>query len=360
MITINSQKEILIMLKKYWLAVGLIFCIPSISFAAEKLVFALDLIRHGDRTPVFSMPAVDYKWSEGLGQLTAEGMRQEFELGQAFRKRYIETEHLLPEHYQHGTMYVRSTDYERTLMSAQSLLMGMYPAGTGPVSDEKIPGLPNSLQPIPVHSAPVQQDKVILHRLSSAQYSYLMKKYVYSTPEWQLKERELSPQFKRWSEASGMSITSLAEVNTIADTLFVHQQHHIPMPAGLSEEDIKTIIAAGDWAFMAEERPYPVARANSHQLAMFITQILVKSSKPDARLKYVLLSAHDSTLASMMSLLGVPLLVTPHYASDLNFALYEGGGKGYTVKITYNDELVTVPACGGTTCTLRQIVNLMK
>ena len=45
--------------------------IPSILFAADTLIFAIDIIRHGDRTPLMSLPTVNYQWKEGFGQLTA-------------------------------------------------------------------------------------------------------------------------------------------------------------------------------------------------------------------------------------------------------------------------------------------------
>ena len=54
-------------------------------------------------------------------------------------------------------MYVRATDYDRTLMSAQSLLMGMYPPGTGPSAPENAAtSFTLSFQPIPIFSAPAE------------------------------------------------------------------------------------------------------------------------------------------------------------------------------------------------------------
>src|ERR1700730_861864 len=95
------------------------------AWSQEKLIFAIDLIRHGDRTPINSIPkSPPYHWAEGPGQLTPEGMQQEYQLGVQFRKRYIDQYHLLPPHYDGDTIYVRSSDYDRTLMSAESLLMG--------------------------------------------------------------------------------------------------------------------------------------------------------------------------------------------------------------------------------------------
>lgn len=162
--------------------------IPSLLFADDALIFAVDIIRHGDRTPIATLSAVNYQWQEGPGQLTAEGMQQEYKMGMELRKKYIEQAHLLPEHYEHGTMYVRSTDYERTLMSAESLLMGLYPLGTGPnTSESSLPALPHAFQPIPIFSAPSKYDELIIQQVSSAERKKLMEQYVYSTKEWQEK-----------------------------------------------------------------------------------------------------------------------------------------------------------------------------
>ena len=334
---------------------------PALSFAAEKLIFAVDLIRHGDRTPIETIPKVDYQWTQGLGQLTATGMRQEHELGRQFRKRYIEQTHLLPPHYQHGTMYVRSTDYERTLMSAQSLLTGLYPMGTGPyIADSGKPGLPRALQPIPIHTWPREFDNIILHKINPEERERLMQKYVYSTVEWQKREAALKMNFQRWSEITGLRISRLDDLERLGDTLHIHQLHHAPMPAGMSAEEIQTIMETGDWVFMAEERPKEVGNVYSRRLLSYIAGYLQNGSKQDERLKYVLLSAHDSTIASALSFMGAPLDTSPRYASNLNFSLYENGARNYIVKITYNGSPVVIPACGGTVCPLSKFIEISQ
>jgi lysosomal acid phosphatase len=341
---------------KYWLVIILFFSLPVTSFAGEKLIFALDLIRHGDRTPVIAIPAANYEWQEGQGQLTAIGMRQEYLLGRTLRQRYVETEHLLPETYRAGTLYVRSTDYDRTLMSAQSLLMGLYPAGTSPHAEGQ--GLPHAIQPIPVHSAPVDQDKVILHHLTNEESDVLLKKYLYATPEWKQKEAALIPHYKRWSEATGVTIQSLEDVTYVGDALAIHCLHHLPMPAALTEEDINTIIETNEWLFKIESHTIAIAAAHSRQLMTNIANYLQRGTNTKAPLKFVLLSAHDSTIASVMSLMSVPPANTPPYASDLNFSLYESGSQHYVVKVTYNGTPVSIPACGGTVCPLQKFIEV--
>ncbi len=70
--------------------VSLLGCaLATTSCAADKVIFAIDLIRHGDRTPAFNMPKSDYQWPQGLGELTPTGMAQELALGQQRRKVYV-------------------------------------------------------------------------------------------------------------------------------------------------------------------------------------------------------------------------------------------------------------------------------
>jgi acid phosphatase len=336
----------------------LLICTPSLLFAADKLVFAIDIIRHGDRTPIQSLPTINYQWKEGLGQLTAEGMQQEYEMGVKFRKKYIEQTHLLPEHYEFGTIYVRSTDFERTLMSAESLLLGLYPHGTGPdTTNSGKSALPHAYQPIPIFSAPSMYDDVISKHITHEERNRLMQRYVYSTKEWQQKNNELQSKYPLWSRLTGINIKSLDDLESIGDALYIHQIHHVPMPEGLSTKDIETIIDTSNWVFMWEEKPLRVATVYSAQLMKNVANYLKQGSQK-SKLKYVLLSAHDDTIASALSYMGAPINTVPPYTSTLNFSLYENGQNHFTVKITYNDSLVFIPACGGMVCDLQKFIEL--
>ena len=82
--------------------------------------------------------------------MTARGIEQQHHLGGVIRRRYNS---LLSPNYTRSEIVVRSTDVDRTLMSAQSNLVGLYP-----VSDPPAGTVP--IQPIPIHTVPINIDFV--------------------------------------------------------------------------------------------------------------------------------------------------------------------------------------------------------
>ena len=146
-----------------------------------KIRWAFELFRHGARSPYGGMTS-DFKdcfgaqWN-GLKELTGVGLRQHFLVGHRNRIRYINEHKLLSENYDPREVYLISTDSNRTIMSANAQVQGLYPPGTGPQlfanqSEVAIPPveassyqkakedldkdgyavLPNRINIIPVHS----------------------------------------------------------------------------------------------------------------------------------------------------------------------------------------------------------------
>ena len=75
--------------------------------------------RHGDRTPIFIPENYKADWPLGEGQLTGTGVNQLFLLGETIRGFYPE----LPTNYSSGVIYSRASDTDRTLQSAQSMMV---------------------------------------------------------------------------------------------------------------------------------------------------------------------------------------------------------------------------------------------
>ncbi|WED43956.1 histidine phosphatase family protein [Legionella cardiaca] len=335
--------------------VFLIASIPEQTMAAnERLVFALDLIRHGDRTPFTTLPNAPHLWSEGEGQLTALGMQQEYQLGVKLHQRYLVDNQLLPASYQANTMYVRSTEVDRTMMSAQSLLMGLYPPGTGPVLADAKPALPSQIQPIPIHVVPAAQDNALLIDLRTNEFSELLTNYVFTRADWQQKSAEWSAQYARWSQLTGMTIDNMIDVISVGDTLNTYIAHDLALPQGLSIEEAKTMIAAGNWILATLFKPQQVGDIAGKGALNEIKEHLQRVAERSSKTQFVLLSAHDVTLLGVMSALHVPLDSAPPYASDLNFSVYQSDSDELLIKITYNNKPIPLPGCEINHCSLDQ------
>lgn len=334
---------------------------PSSPDSEGTLVFAIDIIRHGDRTPGTNIPTSPCQWSEGLGELTPVGMREEYNLGRKVHDRYINTYHLLSENYSNGTIYVRATDFNRTLMSAESFLLGLYPTdSTGPLLSSSNPALPNRFQPVPVHTVPQSEEKLLIPDNALNHFDELLANNCTQMPEWKKKETELEPYFPAWSQALGISITNFYQLRPLADVLRIRQLYKIPEPQGLSAQDVHLIMESADWGLVHALKNKNIAAKTGLPLLQDIANYLQQASVKTSALKYLLYSAHDSSIMIASSALGSPLDEIPHYASDLNIALFDQGNKNYRVVFNYNDKPLILSSTGTNSCTLEQFFKLAQ
>jgi len=337
----------------------IVLIIPASVFAEDKAVFALDVIRHGDRMPVSDIPNSTYKWPVPFGQLTPKGIHQEYELGVQMRNEYMYQYALLPMAYQPGTLYVRSSDVDRTLMSAEAVLTGLYPHGTGPYTD-LMPALPDRAQPIPIHTVSGKEETLLYPDGPRYKFDELCNKYVTPAKEWQEKTKKISKNFQRWSKATGVNIKSLYDLKGLADTMFIRKLYKVPLPEGLTERDADEIISAGRWAFMANFSPEIIGQTTGSPLLKEIINYVNEAASGKTQLKHVLFSAHDSTIMAELSAMGAPLRDNPpQYSSRLNFMLFDTDN-GYAVRIKYNGNPVAVKGCEKDFCTLKQFSALVK
>ncbi len=312
--------------------IGLLCWSTAFLYAKDQLVFAVDVIRHGDRTPIQDVQSPPYTWAEGAGQLTDAGAKQEFQLGQKLRFLYVDQYHLLPFSYRAETLYVNASDYERTKMSARAFLSGLYP-------------LPRSSPPIPIYSTPQGDQDTVYSPLSKPARQALFQQYVFSSAAWQAKNKSLRSQYKAWSKVSGFSIHNLVQVIPLGDALYVRELHQVPLPQGLSTTETASIIQTGQWAVTTLFKPQAVGSALSNDLLVSINSDFNAVMKQETPLKYVVFMGHDSTLFSLLSAMGRPALNPIPYASHMSFLLFETPAESYYVIMKWNGRPLNIPAC---------------
>ncbi|XP_062432418.1 lysosomal acid phosphatase isoform X2 [Rhea pennata] len=182
---------------------------------ARSLRFVTLVYRHGDRSPIKAYPRDPYQeaaWPQGFGQLTQVGMRQQWELGQALRRRY---RGFLNATYRRQEIFIRSTDCDRTLMSAEANLAGLYPPERGEMFNPNV-----SWQPIPVHTVPESGERLLKFPLTPCpRYEQLQNETRHSA-EYTNKTKENLQFLQMVAKETGIRDVSLESVWSVYDTLF--------------------------------------------------------------------------------------------------------------------------------------------
>ncbi|TKC53664.1 hypothetical protein EI555_018405 [Monodon monoceros] len=270
------------------------------------------VFRHGDRAPLASYPtdphkeAVSTLWPRGLGQLTGEGVRQQLELGRFLRSRY---EDFLSPEYWREEVYIRSTDFDRTLESAQANLAGLFP--------EAAPGRSEATwRPIPVHTVPVTEDK-------------LLRFPTRSCPRYQelLREAMEAAQYQTALEGWTDFLTHLENftgLSLVGEPLrrAWKQAHGLPLPSWASPDVLQTLAQISALDIGAHVGPPGAAEKAQLSGGILLDAILANFSRVQhlgLPLNMVMYSAHDSTLLALQAALGLYDGHTPPYAACLGF-----------------------------------------
>uniref|UniRef100_G3SP54 acid phosphatase n=1 Tax=Loxodonta africana TaxID=9785 RepID=G3SP54_LOXAF len=328
------------------------------ALAEGPLVFVALVFRHGDRAPLASYPTDPHKeaaptlWPRGLGQLTREGVRQQLELGRFLRSRY--KTFLSPE-YRREEVYIRSTDFDRTLESAQANLAGLFP--------EAAPGTPESnWRPIPVHTVPVTEDKLLRFPTRSCpRYHELLRETTEAT-EYQAALEGWTDFLMHLGNSTGLSLVRepLRRAWKVLDTLLCQRAHGLPLPSWASPDVLQTLTQISALDIGAHVGPPRAAEKAQLTGGILLDAILANFSRVQRLglpLKMVMYSAHDSTLLALQGALGLYDGHTPPYAACLGFEFQrhlgdpEEDGGNVTISLFYRNDssrpplTLSLPGC---------------
>jgi hypothetical protein len=128
------------------------------------------------------------------------------------------------------------------------------------------------------------------------------------------------------------------------------------MPKGLSIAESDTIIKACDTLF---KQSIVAMDQSGKNLLLEIAHHLEEAAEKKSSLKYILYSAHDSSIMSLLAAMNVSIEEIPHYSSDLNIALYEDGKNRFEVQVTLNDHPLQLISGTGTECSLQEFLKFV-
>ena len=155
-------------MKKIFATFTLLLALIPFNYSYGRFVFVSMITRHGDRAPFTNIQNANYKWGTELSELTPIGMNQEYNLGVQLRKRYI------------NLIFYQSIAYTQL--------------GTGRLLSEGNPAIKGRFQPIPIMT--LSADSRLI-QFPYEQYLAVLKKYVYNSPAWQNKIKEVHPNFAK-------------------------------------------------------------------------------------------------------------------------------------------------------------------
>uniref|UniRef100_A0A914IET3 Acid phosphatase n=1 Tax=Globodera rostochiensis TaxID=31243 RepID=A0A914IET3_GLORO len=333
-----------------------LFLLFYASNCAEKLCYVQIIWRHGDRAPLEKAYPEDLNdennWSRGWGQLTIEGMKQMEELGQFLRERYVNANFLAGQFDKKATI-IRSTDVDRALESAQSLLSGMFP----PQSDRERFDTALNWEPIAIHANRDVKNDPLLNPSGypCARYKHLREVAVAQNDANLLEKYKALVAFVRphlnIPEGKLVKMIQLMKLRHITPEII----HNLPQPKWVlkkwDEYGNKTTlelimeIRQKSWVpnFNGNEE---IMRLNAGFLLNEMLGRLNKASSGNGKLdanKMALYSSHDSTLLGLLSVLNVKVpknaLDLPPYAGCVIIDLYEErqtrGAKNFFVQLFY-------------------------
>ncbi|OUC46046.1 histidine acid phosphatase, partial [Trichinella nativa] len=242
--------------------------------------------RHGDRTPAMNFPLnPDQVWSEGTGELTKLGILQQYQLGRFLRHRY---ENFLPKNYSSHEVFIRSTDVNRTLMSALANLAALFEPNSDDMWNKNL-----SWQPIPVHTVPRDLDNVLNLEAKCPAAEKLQIEVWHSSEAMSIvKANEALFELLRLN--TGLPMNTLEEISTVYDPLHcakIHEDKH-SIPHWVTDEVYENItrlfnISTTFWCSSEKVKKF----RGSYLVVDIIERMKRKAGYVDENLKFYAYSA---------------------------------------------------------------------
>lgn len=383
--------------------------VPALPAGYHRVQVQL-MVRHGDRTPLRSLPpnlpsspkgtwacpdqltlaraggasgngarlfAKVYEDAQevipatscALGQLTDIGVRQQRSIGIGLRRAFVRPEEdpanpnpgnasgpylLSADGLSADEVYARATDYPRTQQSIQALLLALSP----PPAGETV--CPSTAEGFTIHTVEKEADTLFgnVHTcpfLPTNEASVLLQ-----SKEWSL-DRSVSAADKATiSEAFGESGSTEDQgrdwLFQHIDTLAHMDCHMSVFPPSLTPDLRMLLYELADlrWAVVASDTDHALMSMSTFVLDVLHSSFLdaVNSTSGTGTAASPALrvyGAHDASVAPLLTALGVNVSGWPPLASQVLVELLEPGQdlSGRVIRLSYNGEPQMMAGCGG-------------
>ncbi|XP_075222503.1 testicular acid phosphatase homolog [Lycorma delicatula] len=321
------------------------------------------VFRHGQRTPASTYPTDPHINEElfpmGWGALTNEGKLQQFELGNFLRNRY---KNFLSDIYSPKYIYAQSSDVDRTKMSLQLVLAGLYPP-------TKIQQWNSALiwQPIPIHFEPYNEDKLIMVAIPCPRY-YEALEEVSKLDEVKNQLKESEGIYSYITNHSGMEVKTFNDLLSIHGTLRAESDLNLDLPEWTAKVYPEPLTKLAARSFILNDYTPELRKLKGGPLLKRILNTFIAKAnntlKPEQQQLH-LYAGHDSTIAHLLSALNVWDEQLPEYNSLILLELHEVDKNQHGLKIFFRNSttqepyLLKIPGCDEI-CPLEQVTLATK
>ena len=290
----------------------------AISNRDGKVVMVIDLIRHGDRAPIFwSSELMGDIWNESeIGNLTTKGRKNARDYG-------ITISSLYPEIFYAPEIEVYTTNFTRTMDTAKEVLVGI---------------LGKSDKTIPIKD--INEDasfKSRENKNTNEIVKFISKKTAENYPQ-ELKTRYES-ELTYINKLCGTDFSGRGRFIQVADAMLVSKKQKNARLCSIPDTKISEIIQLGEQIYSDNYKNNIQNFLVSKDLLLSIIDTLLLKKTKSITTNYKLMVMHDGNITPMIRLLAGEQAIDegkfPDFNASIRFELIEQNDDFY-VQVKYN------------------------
>uniref|UniRef100_A0A672TMH0 acid phosphatase n=1 Tax=Strigops habroptila TaxID=2489341 RepID=A0A672TMH0_STRHB len=292
------------------------------------------------------------EWPQGFGQLTKPGLISWIKFPYYFYCFHF-IFNSLPFYLQ---FYIQSTDYDRTIMSAQSYLSGLFPPTSSQIWNPEL-----LWQPIPVHILQKSTDRRLNFPLPDCPRFDELQNETQASSELQSR---MQPYMVRQRKQN------LRRKEKPHDFVFLSHQgiHNFTLPVWATKDVINKMEKLAELSLLSLFGLYKTeekSRLQGGVLVNIILNSIRQAANSSKQRKMEVYSAHDTTVGALQIALNIFNGKLPPYAACQFFELYQESSGQYSIEMHYRNDsskapyLLTLPGCTSS-CPLEKFAELVS
>ncbi|XP_051172509.1 venom acid phosphatase Acph-1-like isoform X2 [Leptopilina boulardi] len=258
--------------------------------------------------------------------MTNKGKLRSYKFGELLRLMYNE---FLGTTYIEDEIYARSTNFERTKMTLQLVLAGLYPPN-------ELQKWKNNLnwQPIPINYVPEGQD-ILLNRVYICNSSKEEHNKVLQLPEVKKKLKSYENLTQNLTQLTGINITTTRDIFTLYCDLICLKFMDFELPSWVNEYlDNSQFLEAALTRLEILNYNKRLQRINSGPLVQKIMKDMSDAVNNKKKEKIFLYSSHDINIYGLLAALNLVEPHAPEFSSAVIIELLQLNNN-YFVKILH-------------------------